>query len=580
MSRGFLSGKESEIEKLSDCIMERYEAMFGEWIEWMRERTGSMRTNLLMAGMVFGVAAIVLFNNGVLPLRDGDFLFFAFIGLLAALYRPGWVFLLLVMMLPFEAINVAPAGFGIALRPYQFLAALLTVSLMIRFVTRRSAFLLFRFRWFDVLPIVMVFGAFIASVNASHPSVAIKTAVILCSFLLLYYLGRYFVETREDIGKIWPFFVATTSVIIGYAVWQNIRFAINLPGFETMPGRPNATFTEADWLGGFLLLGWSFGLSALFSLLRKPELISLDGSVWSACVSTMKTILRKPIYWKIVSGLSVVAVALVLTVSRSAWVGAIAVLIIGKGLTYFFQRSWERRFADAAIFSGTGFVAIVCALIVVGTFHLTTFDIFGRVASTAGEQEITVACDTAVALPRTLQSMSQLTQNGCWHINLEDVSAETASGNFVMTVLRPDPNVSIRREIYAKTFEVIRDHPVLGIGWGSITSYLGTDSRPASNAGGVATAGTGAGLNSSNLFLEVWLGSGLVGLVAFCILWFGIAISAARNFWSTRDALSFFVLVSWVGLSVFNLFNAGALLGFFWMYLAVAAVVMSVQRAD
>jgi hypothetical protein len=62
--------------------------------------------------------------RGVLPLEPVNFFFFAFVTLLASLYRPGWVFLLLIALLPLEIVNLAPALFGgIEIRPYQFVMA-------------------------------------------------------------------------------------------------------------------------------------------------------------------------------------------------------------------------------------------------------------------------------------------------------------------------------------------------------------------------------------------------------------------------------------------------------------------------
>jgi O-antigen ligase len=151
---------------------------------------------------------------------------------------------------------------------------------------------------------------------------------------------------------------------------------------------------------------------------------------------------------------------------------------------------------------------------------------------------------------------------------LEEIENEQSVGYFITTVYRNDPNISIRHEIYEKTIHEIQNHPVTGIGWGSIASVLGTDER-------------GAGLNASNVFLEIWLGSGLIGLIAFAIVWFGAAIQAGvrlfRNRMPDEEPLLLFVLSAWAGITVFNLFNSGILLGFFFLFLSLTAFILQLS---
>jgi O-antigen ligase len=104
---------------------------------------------------------------------------------------------------------------------------------------------------------------------------------------------------------------------------------------------------------------------------------------------------------------------------------------------------------------------------------------------------------------------------------------------------------------------------VTGVGFGSIHTLLGTDER-------------GAGLNASNIFLEVWLGSGLIGMIAFVFVWFSIGITIGVRLLRQQHKkddlrnVHVFIFLSWIGLTIFNAFNAGILLGFFWVWLAVA----------
>jgi O-antigen ligase len=196
-------------------------------------------------------------------------------------------------------------------------------------------------------------------------------------------------------------------------------------------------------------------------------------------------------------------------------------------------------------------------------FHLTSFQLLNRAQSTAsGLQRITVACDHDVALPENIITTDELIRYGCRHIALENIQNAQAEGNVIKELYRDDPNVSIRRDIYAKTLSIVREHFVTGIGFGSSRFFLGSDER-------------GAGLNASNMFLEVWLGSGLIGLIAFVFVWVSIGMVSIRRLLIAQKnkdltALYVFIFLSWIGLTIFNLFNAGLFLGFFWAWLAVA----------
>jgi O-antigen ligase len=143
---------------------------------------------------------------------------------------------------------------------------------------------------------------------------------------------------------------------------------------------------------------------------------------------------------------------------------------------------------------------------------------------------------------------------------LEAIEQELAEGNQVTEIYRNDPNINIRSSIYSRAWSEIKNHPLFGIGWGGIGGILGVDGR-------------GVGLNSSNIFLEIWLGSGIIGFLAFVVLWIYVLLRAAHAFLH-RDgegqAVALFIILAWAGLTVFNLFNAGIMLAIFWVFLAVS----------
>ena len=102
---------------------------------------------------------------------------------------------------------------------------------------------------------------------------------------------------------------------------------------------------------------------------------------------------------------------------------------------------------------------------------------------------------------------------------------------------------------------------VFGIGWGNVGPILGTDER-------------GAAYTASNVWLEIALGAGIIGLVG---LFGAIAYVAARalipaiRYRERSGDMSAvpLILAFLVIFLVFNLFNAGLLIGVVWIAFAV-----------
>lgn len=521
---------------------------------------------LLVSGnILLGIALIALSNAHVLPLDPVNFIFFSFVAFLFALYRPGWAFLFLVGLIPFETINLVPASFGIALRPYQWLAFLLFLAVMLRFAVRKLPFDLVRPRWFDYLLLLVPLGACIAASNAPFPDMALKQAAVICSFGLVYAVGRIFWQSLEDVRQAIPFFASSSLAVLAYALWQNASFLAGRGGFEVMAGRPNATFSEADWLGLFIIMVLGVIYAFVYRILFSEERQGTGDQE-----SGIKERIRNSKAYFVGLSLMLSFVVLIITVARSAWIG-MAMMTLVSCLLVLFAGGWRPRekeqWFESIAFGSIAVTAFALAFGIVSVFHLTSFRLFDRAESAAsGLQRITIACDqdsSLPVLPAKIGTTDELAAFHCRHIRLEEIGAEQAAGRFIATVYRNDPNVSIRKGIYAGAFAEIRAHPITGIGWGSIASVLGTDER-------------GAGLNASNVFLEVWLGSGLIGLIAFAVFWFGmLGIALWQFFRSTGEDRSFlfFLIAAWVGITMFDLFNSGILLGFFFLYLALGALV-------
>lgn len=525
------------------------------------------RIFLIGANIFLVLFLIVAANFGVLPMRMGDFVFFAVLTLALALYRPGWAFLLFVGTIMLENVNLAPPEAGIAIRPYQFFGGLTILAIIIRLATRRLNFKLIKLAWHDWSLIALGAISFVSAVFSEDAAAGAKQSVILASFIFLYFLVRNYIQTPDDLKKTVPFFLSSSLVVIGYGIWQNVRFAQGLSSFEVMAGRPNATFTEADWLGIFLVLL----LAAIYSLIYyfsrngndmdSPPIFNFQFSISKQFSITKFLIFQTFLYVLLVA----TYVLLVLTVSRSAWLGAFGVTFIF--LFVIFTRlkikpaNW--RWKETFKLKIGILTALVVSIALVYFFNLTDFQLGNRVQSTGtGLQRITVACAEERNFSSQSWELASLGEIGCRHIDLEEIENEKAAGFFVTEVYRKDPNVSIRSQIYGKSWELIKAHPVLGIGWGNVSPYLGKDER-------------GAGLNASNIFLETWLGAGLFGLLALIGILTAVFWRALRNFLRDDREMESFAIFAFLGLVaviVPNLFNSGIFLGYVWLFLGLAFI--------
>ncbi|MEI9967023.1 MAG: O-antigen ligase family protein [Candidatus Moraniibacteriota bacterium] len=525
------------------------ETLYSFWMRLAKKPFfGHEKTWLVAFNVSLGSILVWAHFQGFLPLDLTSFLFAAFLVFLFTLYRPGAAFLFLIGLIPFETIRLAPQVIPFDLRPYQLVALLLFAALCVRFLAGKLTPSFIRFAFPDALLGLVGIGAFLALFGAPDVPTAAKQACVLLSFGLLYFLMRQFLRHEENLRHIQPFLAGSAAVVFGTALWQAWRMRQGLEAFTAMTERPNATFPEADWLGlyaGFMVLLLAVQLSSALPALRRR----LSAAPWAIAYPFFLLVL-------LVAGFATLIVA----VSRSAWLATAAGFLV-----FFALVVWEyiRGYLSAKrtiAFFLVPLLACLLALAGVRLFSLTAFDLSERSASSAsGLQTITISCSDDRILPERIESLEELAPLGCRHINLEEREAEAAAGRSVTQVLRPDPNVSLRRHIYAESLHLIREHPILGIGWGNARLFLGND-------------GNGTGLNASNIFLEVWLGSGFLGFFGFLLFWFWLLVIHAGAFLrrepgaaTSRLFIALFFLVT-----VFNLFNSGLLLALTVFFFALS----------
>jgi hypothetical protein len=483
--------------------------------------------------IVSGVVSIVLFQQGVLPLTLDYFLFYSVLLLLFALYRPLYAWGTLIFFLPFEVITVTTVE-GAAFRPYQWLTIVLLLATLVLILQRKQT--VPTIRWYDALLFLVVLGAVLGQIIFNSPG-GLKNILVFFSFAGLYGLGRVFLVSQKTLHTTIKSFLASATVVAVYALCQSFLFEKGGEHFMVMPGRPNSTFTEADWLGFFL--GAALLVTAVLFIKGYQEKDKVQLVLW--------TILE-----------TVFVMGAIVTVSRSAWLGILL------GLTFFLGvlcvRSKKLFVQLTTTLVGVFFIAVT----LVQVFHLSRFDLSQRLQSTATtEQTITIACKDNRSLPSQVATVEELLQYECRHIDLEVIPAERAAGSAIRTIGRPDPNITIRATIYQKTFEALRGHWFLGLGPGSSATLFGVDSR-------------GASLNSSNMFLETWLVSGLIGFIGLSSFWFltGALLMRSiirRKTIGERWYILMGLLALWIHASTFNFFNSGLLLGEFSLLLIFLA---------
>jgi len=519
---------------------------------------------LWIFSVLLGLALIVLQIKNKLPLRPGDFVFISILALLVALYRPRWMFLLFVSLVPLENMILASGFLPIQLRPYQFVGAILAIAVIILFFSKRLSFKLLKPTWIDWFVFSIVPLSLLSLINSPNKSTSVKNDLILFSFVVLYYLIRNFLRSRKDFVETSLFFLGSSLVVMFYGFYQVFADKFGARSFEVMFDRPNSTFSEADWLGIFLC----FSLAVLFSMI-----------LLKAKIGTAK-IAKYALYIMIFLDLTL----LILTLSRSAWIGAAIVTFFWLIFSLYRKSEVRTTFTPRKFAYNLIIIVLISLASLAAIFFgkLSKFDIFDRARSAAtSEQKITIACDNSTNIPQTIASTDELEKYNCKFIDLEDIEANKSQGKIVTEIFRKDPNVLTRSQIYRKSFEIIREHPILGVGFGTITQNLGADER-------------GAGLNESNIFLQIWASSGILGLIAFVAILGYLFIYSFRRISPIcplnkiigcpivkddfEKNLNIFMFLGLLTLLIPNLFNAGLLMGLFWLGLASFASVKNLQN--
>ncbi len=477
-----------------------------------------------------------------------------------------FLFLFLIFFLPWEKI-VFISVYNIDIRPYQFILFVLYFFLGLNYLLNKKKIKFKEVFWklkqkkIDLFLVLFFLASFLSVVNAFNKKLALKQSLILIILGSIYWLTSYFINQKNKLKAAIKWFYFSILGVIVYGIWQNWQFMHGYQHYETMPGRPNASFVEADWLGIFLALT-----------------LSVEYLVFLVFLSQNKLGQKKYFYHFLnLFLIELTLILLILTVSRSAWLGA-----VGTTFCFFlfliylaFKKiliNFKKLLYSSLILAGL----FLLSLFLIKIIPLSKFEFKNRLQSTqSGWQEITISCnknkyqsfqELKKKLPLKINDLDELKKYQCHFIKLEEIASEKRKGNYIAKVYRSDPNFNIRQKIYKKSFQEIKKHFILGIGWGNISLVLGKDSL-------------GNNLNASNIFLEVWLGSGLLGLVSFLAILINIFQKGGEYFFiGVKQKDNFLILwgiflcLSLLAFFVPNLFNSGIMLGFFWLWLGIVSL--------
>jgi len=528
--------------------------------------------------LVAVLGSISFFVFGWWPLNLWLFILLIIGLFLSCIFYPREMFWIFIALLPLENIIISPAQMPLSLRPYQLVGALLALSVLIlawrgklnfKLLSFRVSKTIFQllgklfkrdllsnekeniyFKRIDCLIFILPLFAILATINAPDRLLSLRLSLVLFSFVVLYWLARNFFRNLQDIlTALWFFAVASLPVIL-FGLYQAVADKFNWLDLQVMDGRINATFTEPDWLGAYLvfLLAIIFYLRLAVQNFRKNINVASWSFNWVA-----QTFLSFYFFF--------VFLCLFLTMARSAWLGFVAVFLAYYALQIAARKFPIRNFQFRYrwILTGAGLTIMIAGLAVFLStlLNLSDFHFFDRTISpVSGMQKITVSCLRNSNVPLKVENVNELATYNCRHIDLEEMEDERSMGFEIKEVYRPDPNIEIRKNIYDNMWVKIKEHPVLGYGPGTSGMILGRDER-------------GIELNASNIFLEIWFSAGLAGLVIFLAFFFYPLARSIKIILSRKAGLLevFFVMTT-IGILIPNLFNSGLMLGFFWVWLA------------
>lgn len=449
------------------------------------------------------------------------------------------LFFLLIFLIPFELYKVELLRGIISLRPYQIVTAVLLVLIgyysvkgKIKIDELRAPFRSSITKLFAVFFLVSI----ISIANALDVKNSIQETLVLLSFLAIYWLVLFFVRSKNDMYGMAHTLLVSSFLVSIFALVQVIAYKFGLELIEVMPGRPNSFFPEPDWLGFFMV----FAL-ALFISVHGTRQPFLDETMFHAMPSMVRTF-HSPYVHVLFQVL--LYIVIILTIARASWLAAIGVT--GLYLLLMFLNK-ENHFRSAFLEGGKMIGMVLISLGIIYALSLTPFSLKNRFLSIVTGQEV----HAVVTDPETGKEIS---------IDKKRIEDYKKKGVEVKTRRVEDVNILRRTESFTDNFDIVLKHPFLGIGFGGIENAFGE------------------GVNANNIFMEIWIATGTLGLIVFMTVFYCIVrewcVLYFKNRSESRNVYLLFVILGLVAIVIPNIFNSGIFLGFFWVYLGLASSIL------
>ncbi len=499
------------------------------------------------------------------------------IAIILAVINPTMLFWLFLAAIPLDTTIVSPEWLPISLRPFQLFGILTIAGTVIHWIFHTFDLRPISFKkichicsilskecriekkensfgWFDRIIFCLPIFALLGAVNSPNKALSLKLVLVLVSFVALFWLIRTFTQTKRQMFEALWFFAVGSVPVLFFGFYQMLAFKFGWISFGIFDKRINGTFMEPDWFGMYLSILMAVILWFRFALLERKD---------KTMIGNLKVI--KLLRAATIGDLFLMAILIILTVARSAWLGLAAVLVAYIVLIFMRKKgtllpkisySLKESLIQATV--------ILSAAVFVWGTGLSTFHIANRaVSSVSGMQKITISCEKNSKVPKKIESTDRLSEFGCFHIDLEDIAKEQKQGREVKEVFRPDPNVDVRKKIYAISWNEIKKYPLLGQGLGSSGIVLGQDEH-------------GSNYNASNIFLESWLSMGIIGFLLVLLIFFYPIFWSLKNIFKGRNInSSSFVLLTALAVLIPNMFNSGLLLGVVWAWIAITAGIVA-----
>ena len=535
--------------------------------------------------------------------------------LFLAIKFPRQTFWLFLAMLPLENIIISPENIPVAIRPFQLIGGILLIVLLLSAIFKNKVniggrenasgygkikFKLLRLTLpslaifkmekiktkdsqiylnpIDRLVIFLGVASLIGVQFAPNPDRSLKLSLVFFSFLIFYWVARNFTRSfKHLLENVW-FFLIGVDVVLIFGLYQKIAEKFGWLSFQVMDKRVNSTFTEPNWLGMYLVFALAvfLGVKYLFNVLHnnnKKDSLQALTKVNSVLIGHWSVFQIGQVIVNVY--LFFIATVVITTASRSAWLGATGVLVIYGLIIWLKQSSWQ---ALRTVFLMMGIIILAIGFLKV--FGLSDFHLVDRATSSAsGMQKITISCQSKnnsekiIENNTKIENLQELEKYGCKHINLEEIEQEIFNGNIVKEVFRPDPSIGVRKDVYKKSWLEIKKNWLFGQGLGSSSFFLGKDDL-------------GHGLNSSNIFLEVLISMGVIGLMLFVIILATpfivglklLQIKAGKYGKQPKEIIGVFFLLTFFAIIIPNLFNTGFLIAFLWIWLAMVMSYLSTEK--